>query len=282
MNKHNKLAKELVNTNNELREKLTSENKKYYEDLLVYIRTAGLFYDDYEIENLLMQILQDIMCAQDNGESAEDFFGKSPKIAANELIHNLGKSSKKETLKLVGLVFGISSLFTLMSALSSEGKGINVIVLILNALLSFLFVKIVFIIVHKSIYTKVTNKKLSFVLFLWLPITIAIGLYVFIELFTPPILVIQLQDTMKIFIIAILLIVSTTFIFIHNKRDGNMWLPFLPFIWILGAIGICQNVPLTRNWMASSNGKIITITLTILGAIIFWVLTYFNLKDNKE
>lgn len=282
MNKHNKLAKELVNTNNELREKLTSENKKYYEDLLVYIRTAGLFYDDYEIENLLMQILQDIMCAQDNGESAEDFFGKSPKIAANELIHNLGKSSKKETLKLVGLVFGISSLFTLMSALSSEGKGINVIVLILNALLSFLFVKIVFIIVHKSIYTKVTNKKLSFVLFLWLPITIAIGLYVFIELFTPPILVIQLQDTMKIFIIAILLIVSTTFIFIHNKRDGNMWLPFLPFIWILGAIGICQNVPLTRNWMVSSNGKIITITLTILGAIIFWVLTYFNLKDNKE
>ncbi|WP_416176511.1 hypothetical protein [Clostridium sp.] len=282
MNKHNKLAKELVNTNNELCEKLTSENKKYYEDLLVYIRTAGLFYDDYEIENLLMQILQDIMCAQDNGESAEDFFGKSPKIAANELIHNLGKSSKKETLKLVGLVFGISSLFTLMSALSSQGKGINVIVLILNALLSFLFVKIVFIIVHKSIYTKVTNKKLSFVLFLWLPITIAIGLYVFIELFTPPILVIQLQDTMKIFIIAILLIVSTTFIFIHNKRNGNMWSPFLPFIWILGAIGICQNVPLTRNWMASSNGKIITTTLTILGAIIFWVLTYFNLKDNKE
>lgn len=150
----------MIEENNQLREKLTDNNKEYYEKLLLYIRSAGLFYDDYEVESLLLQILQDIISAQNHGQSAEEFFGKNPQAAADELIHNLGKASKKEILKLVGLVFIISSFFSLLSALTTGDKGINILVLILNGILSFLVVGIVFFILHKGIYKKSLQKNL--------------------------------------------------------------------------------------------------------------------------
>lgn len=68
----------LIEKNNELREQLTPENKEYYEKVLIYLRTKSLFHDELEIENILIELLQDILEAQKNNESAEDYFGKNP------------------------------------------------------------------------------------------------------------------------------------------------------------------------------------------------------------
>ena len=233
MNKQNDSVEKSIKTNNQLRKKLTDENREYYEQLLVYIRSAGLFYDDYEIENLLLQILQDIISAQEDGQSAEGFFGKSPQLAADELIHNLGKSSRKEILKLVGLVFGISSFFELLSTLTSSDRGINLLVLI--------------------------------------------------KLLVPhTLLTIHLSNTFAILVIAIMLIGSLILVFIRSKKDERMWWPFLPFIWILGLIGIASRLPMTESWMSSSDGKITAAVLTGFGFILFWGLTYLYLREKKE
>ncbi|KYC89952.1 hypothetical protein B4102_3959 [Heyndrickxia sporothermodurans] len=61
-------AKQLVEQNNKLREQLTPENKKYYEDILLYMRTFGFFHEELETEQHLMTILQDILEAQKQGE----------------------------------------------------------------------------------------------------------------------------------------------------------------------------------------------------------------------
>ncbi|CAB1252764.1 DUF1129 family protein [Clostridium sp. WLY-B-L2] len=282
MNKQNNSVNKIVEQNNQLREKLREENREYYEQLLVYLRSAGLFYDDYEIENLLLQILQDIISAQEDGQSAEEFFGKRPQLAADELIQNLGKSSRKETLKLVGLVFGISSFFELLSALASPDKGINLLVLIIYGLLSFLFVGIVFFIIHKSIYTKVIRGKVASFLFTWLIFSLMIGSFILIEIFIPPLLTVHLSNSLGIFIISILLIGSVILAFIRSKQDGRMWWPFLPFIWILGLIGIASRLPVTENWMSSGDGKITAAVLTGVGFILFWVLTYLCLREKRE
>lgn len=281
MNKQDNFVRETIEKNNQLRKKLADENKKYYEQLLLYIRSAGLFYDDYEIESLLMQILQDIISAQKDGQSAEEFFGKSPQLAADELIHNLGKSSKKETLKLVGLIFGISSFFEVLNALITPDKGINIIVLILNGLLSFLFVGVVFFIMHKSIYTKIIKGKVASFLLLWLFCSLIIGSFILIQLLIPPLLTIHLSNPLGIFIISILL-GTTALVFSRSKQDRQIWLPFLPFIWILGTVGIASRLPVTENWMSSSNGKITTAVLTGFGFILFWGLTYLCLKEKKK
>ena len=61
----------LINENNQLRENLNSENKRYYEDLLVYIRSKSTFNREKDVEQLLLDMLHDLIDAQSNGESAE-------------------------------------------------------------------------------------------------------------------------------------------------------------------------------------------------------------------
>ncbi|BAH06608.1 DUF1129 family protein [Clostridium kluyveri] len=281
MSKQGNSVEKMIEGNNQLREKLTDNNKEYYEKLLLYIRSAGLFYDDYEIESLLLQILQDIISAQNNGQSAEEFFGKNPQVAADELIHNLGKASKKEIFKLIGVVFIISSFFSLLSALTTRDKGINILVLILNGILSFLVVGIVFFILHKGIYKKITIKKFTDFLFIWIFFVLIIGLFVLIQLFTPSILTVYLSNLSGICIISILLIGVTVFTFTRNNQIRQIWWPFLPFVWILGVIGIASRLPLMENYISSNNGKIMIVLLTVFGLILFYGLTYLNFKKGK-
>jgi len=114
----NKKVNELIKRNNELRELLTPENKAYYEKILLYMRTYGIFYDDLEIEQQLMMILQDILEAQKNGESAKSFFGKNPKELLDEMKKQLDRPSWKNIFQIIGLVFLISSFFEVVGSFS--------------------------------------------------------------------------------------------------------------------------------------------------------------------
>ena len=81
----------LINENNQLRENLNSENKRYYEDLLVYIRSKSTFNREKDVEQLLLDMLHDLIDAQSNGESAEFYFGRDPKSLADEILKTLPK-----------------------------------------------------------------------------------------------------------------------------------------------------------------------------------------------
>lgn len=282
MSKNNPTVEALVKQNNQLRDELLEENKSYYEDLLTYIRTAGLFYDDLEVERLLMQILQDILSAQHDGQSAEAFFGKSPQKAADALIHNLGKASWKEILKLTGIIFGISSFFELLNALTLPGKGINFLVLMLNGLLSFIVIGIVFYGLHRSIYAKIVKSKVLSFLVLWLACMLIIGLFVLIHVLTPPLLTLYLASPVGILMITILLVGLTIAALRRNKEDRKIWWSFLPPVYIMGLIGILSRLPLTEDWLASSNGRITAAVCIGFGLILNWVITYVNIRAEKE
>lgn len=184
------------------------------------------------------------------------------------MIHNLGKSSKKEIFKLTGLVFGISSFFELLGTLSAPDKGINILVLIINGLLSFLFVEIVFFILHKSLYTKIIKGKVATFLFTWLLASLMIGSFVLIELFTLALITIHLSNLLGIFIICILLVGADFIIFNCSKQERHIWWPFLPPIFILCFIGISLRISLTKNWMSSSNGKIAAVEFTFSATVL--------------
>lgn len=68
----------LSEKNNQLREKLTPENRKYYEKLLVYLRVKGK--DEVATEAVLLEILQDMLEAQAEGQTAKQYFGTDPKV----------------------------------------------------------------------------------------------------------------------------------------------------------------------------------------------------------
>lgn len=281
MSKRSRETQTMIEQNNVLREKLNDTNKTYYEQLLLYIRTTGLFYDDYEVETLLLQILQDILSAQEDGQSAADFFGNNPQDAANELIEQLGKASGKEMFKMIGLIFGISSFFSVISALSTPKAGINGLVLLLNAVLSVLIIEAAFFLIHKSAYKKIVKGKLSSFLLLWLGAVLIIGLFIVILIFTPAWSTIYLPNSVALLLLALLLIGTTIYIFNCDRENRKLWLSFIPFIYILCLIGILFRLPMTEHWMSSPRGKMITVFLVLAGLLMNWLFNWFILREKR-
>ncbi|WP_101773602.1 DUF1129 domain-containing protein [Peptostreptococcus faecalis] len=88
-----------------LYERLTEENKTYYEELSLYINSKGAFKNEKEINSILEEILLDILIAQKDGISAESYFGKNSYIIADEIILNLNSGIKNNMLEIIsGLV----------------------------------------------------------------------------------------------------------------------------------------------------------------------------------
>jgi uncharacterized membrane-anchored protein len=87
-------AKEMIEINNVRRENLHEGNKKYYEDMLIYIRSSDV--DEQAGEELLLEILEHLLEAQGNGQSAEEIFGNKPKQYCDELLEGLPKESLKD------------------------------------------------------------------------------------------------------------------------------------------------------------------------------------------
>lgn len=112
----------LSEKNNQLREKLTRENRKYYENLLLYLRIKGK--DELVTEAVLLEILQDMLEAQANGRSAQQYFGADPKAAADELVTEINDAKQANLKENLSLNVFIFCLLTLLAFTHTE---INVI-----------------------------------------------------------------------------------------------------------------------------------------------------------
>lgn len=85
----------LIKENANLQKQLQGANKQYYEDLLVYVRLNSMAKNERQTEEMLLGILQDILEAQQNGMSAQDYFGKDPQPIADELLKQLSNDAKQ-------------------------------------------------------------------------------------------------------------------------------------------------------------------------------------------
>lgn len=99
-------VKKLIRQNNEKRELLSPENKKYYEDLLVYIR-ANLTKEERATEEVLLEMLDHLLEAQKDGKTAVEVFGKNPKELGDEILAALPEESRKHLMQ-----FAFEILFT--------------------------------------------------------------------------------------------------------------------------------------------------------------------------
>lgn len=100
-------AKELIQENNRKRELLNKENEKYYDGLLIYIRTS-FNKSEQETEEILLEVLDHLLEAQDEGRTAKEVFGDNPQAYAQEIVGELPTAMPKEIVKLAamaGLIF---------------------------------------------------------------------------------------------------------------------------------------------------------------------------------
>ncbi|ALS02340.1 hypothetical protein ATZ33_13380 [Enterococcus silesiacus] len=139
--------KDLIKQNNELRKQLNPENKKYYEEILVYIR-VNMNKDEQKTEEILLEILQDILDAQKNSTSAQAFFGKNPKEISDNILAELPNDSEKYWSKFLFVFFLILLQYNLFDLLLQPVVSINwfntvlpVILLVVTAILGLTSIK---------------------------------------------------------------------------------------------------------------------------------------------
>lgn len=134
-------AKQLIEENNQKRERLTKENEKYYGDMLVYIRLQ-LTLSEQQSEEVLMEMLDHLLEAQNEGKTAKDIFGPNPKQYADEIIENLPKEKKRQVLPFIsGLALNVISYMLIIRSIviliGSQFKEITTTVYPLTSIIVF-------------------------------------------------------------------------------------------------------------------------------------------------
>ncbi|MDZ5607483.1 hypothetical protein U2I54_10370 [Bacillus pseudomycoides] len=102
-------AQDMVELNNKKRKLLTPENEAAYGDMLVYLRLTNV--PEYQLEELLLEILDHLIEAQAEEKNAYDIFGDNLQSYCDELILALPKQTKLEKTSMIG--FAVSLLLAI-------------------------------------------------------------------------------------------------------------------------------------------------------------------------
>ncbi|WP_370926285.1 hypothetical protein [Lactiplantibacillus plantarum] len=270
----------LIKANNLLRKKLTSENQKYYEDLLTYIRGKSTFNREKDVEQLLLEILHDLIDAQNNGQNAEDYFGKNPQTLADEILQTLPKSFF-ETFKLACyILIGYVLLFATPNIVLPT-SNLDFGKLIILGTISFVFSLVVLWLIGQETYQK--NKLIKLASYVLGTITFAGIVIGSVFLKTP--LAIRLPGWYGIGTILVLLTITTMIYTAERKR-----LPFLIIVYIFividSLLGIGARIPGLSVFLTQPVPKSTALWVLVIGgpivALICGFGSWWHLKKHEN
>ncbi|MDR1473971.1 MAG: hypothetical protein LBI41_05450 [Lactobacillales bacterium] len=273
-------AKELIEQNNQFRKQLTPENNTYYEEVLIYIRTGSFFIDEKESEQILLEILQDILLAQKNGESATDYFGKNPKEIADEILATLTpKKLSKENIILFFEILGITGFYAFVF---NTKRPFNFLEVLVDTLITIIAIALIFRFIHKTSFEKQALIKESFfAIFFFISLVL---LFVVVHLFVPEIWLITLSPLVRFNVMLILCPLYTGgFVMLNQRKIGFSGAILLVCIWKnlveAGILTFILEKNLQKTLILSLNALIIFINIIALTVLIF--KHYNQLKKNK-
>lgn len=184
-------AKDIIKLNNEMREQLTEENSEYYGDMLVYIRTNFNKSERYT-EEVLLELLEHLLGAQQEGRTAREVFGEDLKAYCNEIIGEIPAEKKTNRLSfiiyivlnlagVVGLTVGLIGyvlhhFFSFGSGSISFPVGTGMLIILIDLLLLLLFIFIILKWIKRSTFKKKQQRKWVEFLQLWIICFLFIGL----------------------------------------------------------------------------------------------------------
>lgn len=193
-------VKEMIQLNNEKRKLLNEENLKDYEEMLVYIRLSAT-KSEKEIEEILLELLEHLLKAQEEGKNARDVFGDDLKAYSQELIDEIPEERRKKQLKfttrLILIFLAVGSLFTgIVQPILYYGweigeshvtvyLGSSVILTIISVIIAFAAIYVIIEFIKRNTFNQ-TNKSQWIEFFqLWLLSTVVITIYILLQLFMP-------------------------------------------------------------------------------------------------
>lgn len=149
---------------NQLKQRLAANDQRYFDDLQLYLSTAGLFYNETQLNQQLLNMLLDLRDANADGQSAIDFFGNDPQTMSNEIIKQLPTPKLRDQLSFISIIIGITWLFQLLySRNTAAGMHLNIIALVIVPIIEVLAIMLIFRVLHHSVYVAPNRKWLGYV-----------------------------------------------------------------------------------------------------------------------
>ena len=266
-------AKELIELNNTYREQLDEENKEFYDDILVYIRAKSFFKDERQVEESLLEILTDIIEAQNQEVKASDYFGKNPKEISDEILKNTNKMSFKDMIKLILSIMGVYTLVTVLPKLINPSEGLDLGKFFIGLVITFLFAEFIINFVGNTVYS---NKSKKFTFTIVALFCIYICLIISIKQFLPTMFEIKLTGAVGITIISILGVVGI----IYGLKE-KLFYSFLPIILVACTLGILNKLEFTKFLINEEPGKTISILAMVIAFVLMYLITYLQTRDKK-
>lgn len=270
MSGKDKRVREIRNKLNELEKKLKGTNATFFEDLRGYLITSSLFYEELDVTEQTYNVCVDLIEAQENGQTAQEYFGKDSRKLADSMIKNFKHASYREVIELILLPVGIYWAITFISNFATKGAlKINILEYLLIALLSVGMIVIVFEAVHKSIYLSENNllRKSKVIQFIIGTIFFSciIGTFVAISVFTPPVWIVKFLYPSDVILMLTIIAIFLGWIIIGKKRELYS---ITPFIILMAAVGIAQRIPAVLTIVGANNIKFLAVGAAIIGFLI--------------
>ncbi len=266
---------EMIDKNNQLREQLTSENKVFYENLLLYLRFKGVMRDETALESQLLAILQDILDAQADGIKAADYFGQSIKEVADALIKDLPRKParliKFSIITLIAYLLAIS-----LPALVDPKIPLDLGTLLVSGLYFFVIIVILFQLFGTILYKTMVEKqrKKTFFILTWLLTFVALapgyGLLFFVK--TP----LQLSLAGGLGILALLAVI----IWFFQKQKNT---PVILFSIGTALLGIAMRLPIIGPILTNTTwGRYTSAGILVFFLIGMWGFVFLKIRKAKQ
>ncbi|HFU1091085.1 hypothetical protein ACEE60_04175 [Streptococcus suis] len=236
---------------------LTKENKEYMGRINGYMMIASVFHRQEEaVTAQLLSIYQDVLEAQKDGLSAEDFLGKDSKQMADDLLNYLPPIGVKEVGRLAGLVWlvYVGSRF-LMEFAGSGTVQFNWLALVCDSLLAFLLPAGIMLLLRNLIYQ--TSKLKIWATYIGFPlvyVAILAGRFILLPDGT------DISLTGWTSLIPVILIGLALLCYRKEKLVSHV---FMPTYGLMLAGGILNLVMMVPTWL--------NLVLVILPAVVFWI-----------
>jgi uncharacterized membrane-anchored protein len=222
-------VKDMIKLNNEKREHLSDVNKEYYEDMLIYIR-LNTNKSEQQTEEVLLELLEHLLEADRNGQTAKDVFGEDLKAYCNELISEIpGEKTSKNISFIAFLILDLLAILTIFQGVVGYGLylfglggkyfsfpiGSGLLIVIIDLFILVVWIVVILKWIKNSSFKEKKPKKWIEFLQLWLICMVFIGLSIGVFIVIP-----DFGKTLHIHLLAVIIIGIFLYIvkFIINKR----------------------------------------------------------------
>lgn len=275
-------SQKLIEKNNSLRKELNLKNEVFYSDFLIYMRLGSITKKETIVENILLEILEDILDAQRENIDANKYFGKSPKMVADDILKSI-PNSITDTVKLAMTVLFSFAIMTLLPVLANPNAKIDLGNMILAGIYTCLASMLILKQIARSIYVInrfMSNKVVRYVTYFVLASAVLAPVYL-ILLFVKTPLTFSLNGFAGVMVSV--LIMAGFIVWWLRSNDRRFNFPMLFAALVFGILSLIIRIPNVQDTVFRSQfGKNSYAIIIIIALVSFYVVSHIVHKKQSD